>query len=437
MENNLIFNSENRFVKLNLPEKFDLVVGDNFELFYKGIISAIDPYRFDYEISFDGKNFGHSFKRKYVWTPELCDVGQHRMSLTVRGDNGVVVDSGSVILNVVDKPKSPNSQKVVLCVGDSLTRNGIWPAEFGRRLTATGGMPEGYGLDNIRFIGESNKDGYHYTGVGGWNFISYNTENKNGKTHCVYGDFDKTDADQHSIYSDSDGNHWKLETIENNKIKIDRILTVTKDFSPHGTLIHVGGGMNHSPIVYSFEEPAASNPFWYQDTQKVDFLRYAKEKGVNHIDYCYVLLGWNSTRVPEEDYKAQTRTFLDNLFVAFPNCKVSLMGIQVPSRDGIGQNYGVSWKYTEKLSFVWELQRWYTEISKEPAYFGKVEYVNVSGQFDTDYNMISGEFAANNRNQTIERRQINGVHPASEGYLQIADVALRNFVSKLSYDEKN
>ena len=123
--------------KLQLPKKYDLVVGDNFELFYKGIFNAIDPLRYDFELSFDEGNYGHSYRRKFEWTPTEKDVGEHKLSVTVRDDNGDEVDSSSVILNVVSMPASPESERVVLCVGDSLTRNGIWCAELYRRLTAT------------------------------------------------------------------------------------------------------------------------------------------------------------------------------------------------------------------------------------------------------------------------------------------------------------
>ena len=34
-------------VKLVLPDKFDLVKGDTFQLFYRGIVEAVNPYCYD------------------------------------------------------------------------------------------------------------------------------------------------------------------------------------------------------------------------------------------------------------------------------------------------------------------------------------------------------------------------------------------------------
>lgn len=58
------------------------------------------------------------------------------------------------------------------------------------------------------------------------------------------------------------------------------------------------------------------------------------------------------------------------------------------------------------------------------------EFMNVSSQFDTDYNMPHNEFSVNARNTADkEWRDTNGVHPNTTGYYQIADVVFRNFVA--------
>lgn len=416
---------------LRLPKQFHLIVGDTFEMFYKGILNAINPESFDFEITFGSGNYGYGYKRKYTWTPTASDVGQHTMTIRVRDNIGDIIDEGSVVLNVVNVPKTPAANKVVLCVGDSLTGNGTWPAEFYRRLVASDGDPVGYGLTNIQFIGENTKNGAGYVSFGGGSFSDYNTENVNGRVYHIIGTFNKTDADQHSIYADTAGNKWKLETITATNIKIVLSSGTAYGLPASGTLTHVSGGSNTASITYTSSELGGGNPFWNETTGKVDFAWYAGNKGVSQIDYCYVLFGWNRTYSTEAEYKAEARVFLDNLLAAYPNCKISLLGIQVPSRDGIGQNYGVSWKYYEKLQHVWNVSKWYEELVKEEAYTGKVEYVNISGQFDTDHNMLTSTVKVNNRNTTTEERQNNGVHPADSGYLQIADAVLRNFVSKI------
>ena len=71
----------------------------------------------------------------------------------------------------------------------------------------------------------------------------------------------------------------------------------------------------------------------------------------------------------------------------------------------------------------------YQKFANSEGYSDFVEFVNVSSQFDVENNMQSAEFAVNTRNSRKELLDINGVHPANEGYMQIADVVYRNFVA--------
>ena len=58
-----------------------------------------------------------------------------------------------------------------------------------------------------------------------------------------------------------------------------------------------------------------------------------------------------------------------------------------------------------------------------------VEYVDLAGQFDAEYNMPSKEKPANLRCETTEVVGTNGVHPATAGYMQIADAVYRNVIA--------
>ena len=63
---------------LQLPPRYDLVVGDTFELFYKGIVFCKNSDFYDFELSFtSGKNLGKGFDRKYIWEPTAEDIGTH------------------------------------------------------------------------------------------------------------------------------------------------------------------------------------------------------------------------------------------------------------------------------------------------------------------------------------------------------------------------
>lgn len=108
-----------------------------------------------------------------------------------------------------------------------------------------------------------------------------------------------------------------------------------------------------------------------------------------------------------------------------------MIGLQIPSLDGCANNYGAFGVYSEYRTlqeYVFILDGLYAEISKENA--GNVSYINLSGQFDTEYNMQTVTAHVNARNETQLSVQSNGVHPAVFGYYQIADAVYRNFNNK-------
>ena len=418
-------------VALNLPEKYELVVGDTFELFYKGILYANNPYIYNIKVT---SSKGQAFSKRYIYTPVASDVGTHTLNISVLDDNDLVLDSSSVQLIVKPKATSPSTEKVVLCVGDSLTTGGIWPSEMYRRLTGTSGNPAGDGIANLKTIGTlTGSNGAKYEGYGGWTFNQYNT-NFNSTSGAVWvsvsSGMKTEELYQHSVWKDSNGIEWKIETIdaENNRLKMLKVVSGNQVIPTSGTLIWVsGGGDDTTAIVYTLHSYETSNPFWIDG--KVDFAAYAAKHGVARIDYVYVLLGWNSTTNTEEAYKNAARTFIENVRASFPNAEIIFMGLQVPSIDGFGANYGASWNFMEKLRAVFNFDKWYTDLTKE---YEKMDFINIAGQFDTEHNHPTGTRAVNVRNSLIETYGTNGVHPTGEGYRQIADAVYRNLTHKIT-----
>ena len=418
-------------VKLNVPESYNLVVGDTFELFFKGIINAVNTDMF-YVVARCNK--GNCFTRKYVYTPVEEDIGTLELNLELYSFNNNLIDSKVINLIINPKPTNPSEQKNILYVGDSLAVDGTVASEFNRRLTASDGTPKGNSLTNINFIGTCiSASGVKFEGYGGWRFDDYNTENKKkGVMWIECAGHDKTQNDQHSKYKDSSGKQWKLETIEDGRIKIigDNIDVSLPTTS--GTLTWVSGGENHTEITYTNATEANGNPFWDEETMQVDFEKYAQRIGVSKIDYIYVLLGWNSAWDSMSAIKDKATTFINNVISKFPNCKIVLLGLQIPARDGLGENYstdGMYSRYLDLIDYVYALDNTYNQLSKELA--NNVSSVNISGQFDTEYNMQTTEKSPNVRNNQKISQQSNGVHPAQSGYYQIADACYRDFVNKI------
>ncbi len=416
-------------IELSLPSRYELVVGDTFELFWNGIIKCrnIEDYYIEAVCS-----KGSPFRKRFIYTPVGGDAGEHTLTISVYDNEHTLLASGETILSVKSKAVSPTNNTVVLYVGDSLASGGYVPDEFHRRLTATNGTPVGDGLSNISFIGTctSLTNGVRYEGYGGWTFASYNTENKrDGFMWITTANHGKTDDDQHSVYADANGKQWKIETIEAGRIKMIRISS-SGTLPTSGTLTWVSGGVNTPNIVYTASEQASGNPFWNENTGSVDFLNYVQSQGKTTLDYLYVLLGWNSISLSDDGTISDVQTFINNVHTGFPDCKIVLLGLEMPAYDGLGANYGANavWTYYNAMNHVIRLNRLYKEIANATE---NVSFVQVSGQFDTEHNMITAERTVNVRNSTTEKYQSNGVHPAVNGYYQIADACYRDFIHKI------
>ena len=411
---------------LNLPDNYDLVVGDTFELFYRSIILANDPYIYAFQINCAK---GAAYKRKFMYTPTAEEVGVYPLEITLRDDWGTVLEQRTVTLTVHPCATSPKEDTYILCVGDSLTAPGIWPSECYRRLTGNGGTPAGLGLKNIHFVGGRKGDyGVGYEGYGGWRFSSYNTEYSGSKYFkYIYTDHKKTDLDRHSCYSDG-VSIWKLEEIEEDRIKLV-IVEYEGPLQPSGVLRHVSGGENHDDIVYTKVAEASGNPFWNPAKNCVDFKAYAQRLGVPSIDICTVHLTWNAFYSPIEKIEEEARTFIENLHRDYPQCRILLVGpTTTASQDGLGINYGTSWNYYEKMEFAFRLDALYRAIAADYSF---IHYAHAAGQFDAEYNYPTIERPVNARATQTETIQANGLHPTEQGYLQLADIYFRSLNAML------
>ena len=90
-------------IKVYLADQYYLVVGDTFQLFYRSVIRAVDPYGYYLKVTGDK---GHSFNRYFEFTPEAA--GTFNLTLEVCDSNGAVLGQDSTKLIVADKKKTTN-----------------------------------------------------------------------------------------------------------------------------------------------------------------------------------------------------------------------------------------------------------------------------------------------------------------------------------------
>lgn len=422
-------------VKLVLPQKFDLVVGDTFQLFYRGVIDAPNPYCYDIlAICEKGRNC----PRYFEFLPE--EPGQYKLTISVFGPGKRLLDQAETILDVAE-PQAPKKPLNILCMGSSTTAGGEWAGEAYRRLTAADGNPQGLGFKNIRFIGTCQKGEVGYEGYGGWTWGHY-IERTTKATWMICPKNGKTVEDQHSLWQDESGNIWQLETLAGDSLKFNRYLQHTGKRPESGLLVHYNNAVNQEPIRVADSKEENMSPYVDKTTGMVDFTAYCGRNGFEKIDALYVMLGGNgfisayraglSLEQHSKNNVEKAKQLVDKLREAYPEAKVRIMGIIPPSAiGGMGASYGASMPYCDYygyLRYVLTLNQAYEAWTLEPGYRDFMEFIHISGQFDAENNMPGVEKAVNVRNSKTELIGINGIHPLVEGYMQVADAVYRNMV---------
>lgn len=149
-------------INVKLADEYYLVVGDNFQLFYRSVIQAVDPYGYYIRLSGDA---GHAYNRYYEFKP--TEAGTYNLTIEVCDDNGNVYGSDNTKL-IVSNNQTTKTKKV-LCIGDSLTASGQWVAEGARKFIQAGGH-----ITTVGTITKTiNSQTVNYEGRGGWQWSSY------------------------------------------------------------------------------------------------------------------------------------------------------------------------------------------------------------------------------------------------------------------------
>ena len=425
-------------VRIVLPKKYDLVVGDTFQLFYRGVIEAPNPYVYSIvPICEKGRNFPRYFE--YLPT----EPGQHKLTIAVYDAQRNLLGKGDTVLNVV-APKEPEKCTNILVIGDSLTDGGHWINEARRRITEEGGEPAGLGFANaVKFVG-SNKGYYadsRSEGYGGWHWDSF-LYNAPGAMWIECPN-NRSVEDHHSIWQDPNGALWQLETLQIDYLKFNRYKGHDSPRPECGPLTHYANAADTSPIEFISSSDAGGTPFMNLETGKIDFADYCKRNDIDTIDAVYIFLGGNGLMGTEAI--THTRPEYCQIIVnkgkklvgyikeAFPNVKVKIMGLPLGSiNGGVGSNYGSSLPFTDDFEiqhYKKELDLAYEAWCMEDGYKDFMEFINISGQFDAEYAYPSKQKPVNTRSDITERMDIDGTHPTMNGYYQFSDAVYRNIIA--------
>ena len=430
-------------ISMFMAKSYDLVVGDTFQLFYWGIIKSTNPY--NYEIVATCEK-GKHFPRYFEFTP--TETGRYPLNVSLYDDNLNLVASADTILNVV-KPAPSKKPIKVLVLGDSLTGGGQWVNEVYRRITATDGAPQGLGFNNIEFVGKIEKGAIKHEAVGGWYWKNFSNTVNDSLTMEAF-DNKKTVEDQHSIWRAENGGLWQLESFEKDYLRFNRVDGHKFPNPEPGYLYHEKNAVNTEPIKFTSCWTPKGSPFLNEKTGKIDFKNYLKEIGEEKIDVVYACLGANGTNRQvalnnTHEYYCknvvlnEAKEIIDMIIDACPNVKVKIMSYPFSSfRGGMGSNYGASKPSNNRLlkkDFNMVLGKTYQDWTEEEKYKDKLEYINISAQFDSEHGYPHIFKPVNTRSKEVEWFDVNGVHPSNDGYMQIADAVYRNLI-KECFSEK-
>lgn len=447
---------------INLAERYDIVLEDTLELFYSGIINVGNIQNFIVECSSD---VGEAYEKKYMFTPSADDAGKnYTLTLTVKDNYGNIVESAQTTIVVCEISEQtaqiePSGSAGYYASKDGTVANqsaGFYlhiPIELNSSMKtlrlvnvlvnpyvpkiAYSNSPTLALGEKLQTVALEGDDGdavsvdigidtsYRYLYISA-NCSSSGSVRDTGEEYYIISGGENTKIGNVMCVGDSltANGIWVKEF--QNRLTADGFDGVTLIGSQVAdTVKHEG----HSGFGYgSYLLKNVMNPFWNPDTSQIDFANYMTTLGLSGqvIDYCIILLGWNETTLSETDFKSNVENFCTNLRSVYPNCKILFVGLQIPSLDGLGANYGTSWKWKDKCDFVHNLDKWYQDIVES---MDNAKTIQLCSQFDTEHNMPTEPRQVNRRNPAQKNYGTNGVHPNEYGYLQIADAVYRGFVT--------
>ena len=417
-------------VRIVLPNRLYAVVGDTLQIFFKSCIQAVEPLKYNVLVSCSK---GRQYHRYFEYTPSASDVGTVNFRITVRDDNGNTLGTKLCSLVTVAAVAQPSSEKNVLCVGSSSTANGYWPAEMYRRLTGSGGTPAGKGYGNINFVGSMHRDGAGFYGKSGWGWVDFCTA---GRPAFRFTIGSGPNVAMGNVYTNNGHSYTIIEISDDGTILCS---TGSASNTPEasGNLV-LSSGSGDATVPFTSVSQDSQNLFWDYQNNKLSFVNYANTYCNGRIDVIYTLIGVNGLsawKTDFSDYLGYIKTFADTLHEEFPNAKLYLCCSNLPSMELMMPGYGASGSgFADTYGILVAMNNMreaYQSFVNEPDYSGFCGYVDMTSQFDGDYNYPITNKAVNTRNSTeTEPYANNTVHAATAGYYQFADAVFRQFISQ-------
>ncbi len=344
-------------LRLTLPPDIYAVPGHEVNIYFDNIVLCPDSDDLVFDVDC---NRGRQDEKRWRYTPDGSTIGQFSLAIRVLTPDMELIDEASTMIHVSPADAGAGEEISLLIVGDSLTNATYYPREV-YKLMQGESNPALTMVGSHAGGGKNPTDGVAHEGYGGWRWSTFCTR-----------------------WSDDDPYRGKSKFLR----EIDG-------------------------------EPT------------LDFQRYLDTYNDGEApDFITVLLGCNDTfSATEEDIEERIDDMFgwaDKLLAEFqsvaPDTQIGILLLVPPSasQDAFGRNYKcrqTRWQYRRNQHRVVERQLEKFGDSADDNIFIVPANVNL----DCEHNYPAREEPVNARNDTKIQRASNGVHPAPEGYYQIAD----------------
>lgn len=419
---------------ISLAKTYYLVTNDRFELFYRSIIKSYRPYYYYIKATCIK---GYTYNRYFTFTPNDNEIGSYELTIGIYDEEGKVIEEAKTTL-VVNKPCEVEPTNI-MCIGDSLTCNGVWPYVGYQKYNE-------FFPNKLNFIGKMRKEEIGYEGYGGWQWKTFVTEYNYSVTSCVWVNCQHhlDEKDQHSIWMTNEL-EWILETIEKDRLKFKRGTDNNKVNPELGKILsHKQHGEHCDDIIINSYEYSEGNPFYNFDKKEVDFDYYLKKNNFATPDLIFILLTWNGQYIPYNNdftiHNENAQIIIRKIHKAMPKAKIGLLGIQLPCPNGgITACYGASGYYHDWYGdtiTAFNYNEWLEQLTFREEYRDYVYYFDTKAQFDSENSYATKLTPLNNRTNEMEKLGVNGIHPSMNGYLQIGDSFYRALIQMLNKNEQ-
>ena len=430
-------------VKIVVPSVLYAVVGNEFNIYYDTIVKALDaglnsPRSMYVDISCPDlcATMRVGVMRDRYWHIEGSNlknthVGDHTLVIRIFGIAGKEIGKKSCTLRVVQNVGLTKATNI-LCIGDSLTSNGPVVATMGEDFNSIGGTQP-------TFVGQRTTNGYNHEGYTGYTFGSFVVEG--GYKYHIF----KVPIGTNVIVGDkysSSGNTYVVYDIRTEggttKILSCQVLTGTAIPPSEGTLTKISGAPSSSEtITYSKYECQSSNPFWNQQTSRIDFADYRKRMGMgsSKFDIVVIMLGTNDCigNVKNMAFSVSNAKKLIGAILNDAGTYSTKVILQLTPADASTpsgwQVYSDKTEYSKKMCYwanYWSLRELLEEEFTTEEYEGKVYIGQATLGVDRYYgygisSVTPAKRVSEGFSSLLEDYHKNCVVPSTVGYKQFGD----------------